>query len=428
MRRILLGLGTVLALLASPLPATAQAAGPVLDVAVTATPAFSPDGDGVRDRARVRFTLDHPARVVLEIRRHGLSGPEPLVQRERLGLLPAGAHSWRWDGRADGETVPDALYEVTVEAVRRSGGTTVRDQDVDKVEVDTVYRPGRIRRSDPVVYPRSTVVRDHVTLTMPSRERWVRARLVIRDPRGRAVFERSYRRRSGYHSREVVSFDWTARRDGEPLPAGTYTAVERGQDRAGNRGRSPRLEIAVSADPLVWQEVSRAVRPADGRAYSPCPIHGGTGPNGCADPEWQQCGTVVPSSVFPDGGLSHRSAVCPEPERSAFSFAGSQHLVRFPEAVRGIDAIRVAFTGAPTVAGETDTGTLLVGDQSVVSGSGGSSDWEQGTAFADGYRDPNFRSADLPPSAYWDFRAYGEDSFDVATFTLDVRYLAPDET
>lgn len=428
MRRIPLGLGTALALLASPLPAPAQAAEPALDVAVTSTPAFSPDGDGVRDRARVRFTLDHAARVVLEIRRHAWSGPEPLVRRERLGLLPAGAHAWRWNGRADGETVPDGLYEVTVEAVRRSGGTTVRDQDVDKVEVDTVYRPGRIRRSDPEVFPRTTVVRDHVTLTMPSRERWVRARLVVRDPRGRAVFERSYRRRSGYHEVEVVSVDWTARKDGEPLPPGTYTAVERGRDRAGNRGRSRPLEIEVSADPLVWQEVSRAVRPVDGRAYSPCPMHGGTGPNGCGDPEFQQCGTVAPSTVFPDGGLSHRSAVCPEPERSAYSFAGSQHLVRFPEAVRGLDAIRVAFTGAPTVAGETDTGTLLVGDQSVVSGSGGSSDWEEGTPFADGYRDPNFHSADLPPSAYWDLRAYGEDSFDVATFTLDVRYLAPDES
>lgn len=426
MRRIPLGLGTVLALLVAPFPGAVQAAGPATTVEVAATPAFSPDGDGVRDRARVRFTLERPGRVVLEIRRYAVSGPQPVVRRERLGTLPAGSHTWWWNGRADGATVPDALYLVAVEAVRRSGGTTVRDAGVDRVEVDTVYRPGRMRRSDPEVFPRTTVVRDHVTLTMPSRERWVRATLVIRDPRGRAVLERSYRRHAGYHEVEVVTLDWTARKGGEPLPPGTYKAVERGQDRAGNRGRSRPLEIGVSADPLVWQEVSRAVRPADGRAYNPCPIHGGTGPNGCGDPELQQCGTVVPSTVFPDGGLSHRSAVCPEPERSAMSFAGSEHLVGFPEAVRGLDAIRVAFTGAPTVAGEADTGTLLVGDQSVTSGSGASSDWEQGTAFAEGYHDPNFGSADLPPSAYWGFRAYADDSFDVATFTLDVRYLAPD--
>jgi len=428
MRRIALGLGTVLALLVSPLSGTAQAAESGLDVELGETAAFSPDDDGVRDRARVRFTLDHAARVVVEIRRHSVSGPEPLIRRERLGPRPVGSHTWWWNGRADGATVPDALYEVTVRAVRRTDGMTARDLDVDRIEVDTVYDPGRMLRSDPEVYPHTTVARDHVTLTMPSRERWVRATLVIRDPRGRAVFERSYRRRSGYHTREVVSFDWTARKGGDPLSPGTYTAVERGQDRAGNRGRSRPREISVAAEPLVWQEDSSAVRPADGSPWTPCPIHGGTGPNGCADPEWQQCGSVTPSSVFPDGGLSHPSAVCPEPERSAYSFAGSQHLVRFPEAVRGLDAIRVAFTGAPTASGEADTGTLIVGDQSVVSRSGGSSDWEHDTPFADGYRDPNFKSADLPPSAYWDFRAYGEDSFDVATFTLDVRYLAPDDS
>ena len=76
---------------------------------------FSPNGDGVSDRTRVTFRLDDRAYVSVLVRdRHGKA-----VRRAALGVLEAGRHVWRWDGRSNaGRVLPDAYYRVILSARR----------------------------------------------------------------------------------------------------------------------------------------------------------------------------------------------------------------------------------------------------------------------------------------------------------------------
>ena len=97
--------------------------------------------------------------------------------------------------------------------------------------------------------------------------------------------------------------------------------------------------------------------------------------------------------------------------------------MRVLEAPRGIDTFRVSFAGSPTTPGETDLGHLvpnangmdvLAGeiDTDVSSSGGAQTSWVEATILDH-------------EGAYWSFWTEGDDAFDVATFTLDVRYLAP---
>ena len=95
--------------------------------------------------------------------------------------------------------------------------------------------------------------------------------------------------------------------------------------------------------------------------------------------------------------------------------------------MRGVSAVRVAFVGAPTTAGEPDVGTLTVwgtpGGTSVV-GTTGQSPWTDNPAWGEG--DEGEPERDIPqraPGAAWSFATTGTDAVDVASFTVDVRYL-----
>lgn len=411
-------------LAALPGAAAAEAAG----VQISAPSWFSPNGDGVKDKARVTVRLDRPMDVRLQIE------PADALSVERrvdLGRLSSGTHVWTWNGRdRSGRTVPDQGYRVTAYATDSAGSASA----TDLVQVDTVFEPeltaptyGAEPGAPAHVYPRTTVVTDVLPLRALVHESAVAdLRVVVRDARGRVVRRADVARplpstdgRTYAHGRTV---GWTARRGGEPLPRGRYTAVLSGSDRAGNAGRAPRVRIWVSDDKLVWREATETVTPA-ATDFGPCDW---TTANGCG--EVPECGVVVPSTLF-DGGLSYRARAC-DPPRPYADIASSAHLLEVPEAtgVRGLAAVRVSFTGAPTTPGETDTGTLLVwgdgprADASVV-GTSGRSAWVDDPSWGEGKADDGY----LPqrdPAAAWSFVTEGTDSVDVATFTVDVRYLA----
>ena len=117
---------------------------------------------------------------------------------------------------------------------------------------------------------------------------------------------------------------------------------------------------------------------------------------------------------------------------SFHSRASSAHLLEVPEAtgVRGLSAVRIAFAGAPTTAGEPDTGTLRVwgdgteDDVSIV-GTTGQATWIDDPGWGEGdVGDPDRHLPRRDLAAAWSFSTLGTDSVDVATFTVDVRYLA----
>ena len=100
----------------------------------------------------------------------------------------------------------------------------------------------------------------------------------------------------------------------------------------------------------------------------------------------------------------------------------SLHVATVPDAVRGIDSYRVAFTGTPTRAGETDPLILHAADSVVTSSSAAQTPWLTSGAYLDG--EVGFMGIPpLRPSVLWSVETTGDDSFDVATFTLDLRYL-----
>lgn len=425
---LLLALASVLAVVGSlAVPDVAAAGDGAPDaVPVHAPRAFSPDGDGVQDTVRVRYRLERSARVTVTVTDR--MGYGDVVLRRHLGRRSAGRHAWTWDGRlAGGKRARDNRdHLVTVRA--RSGSGVSEGRQL--VLVDRRFRASQLKVGAPwgccvrggaaVVYPRSSDVRDSLSVQAVLREVGLaRGALTIRDRRGRVVLRRSLPRH-GRYSFVVKEVEWDGRdaRD-EPLPPGRYTAVVRGRDIAGNRGRSPSLALQVSEQRLEWHQEERSVRPSEGRDFGAyCATYSGA--NGC--PDIAPCGLLLPSARFPDG-LSHRAAPCTDYRAAWPAKATSFNLLEVPEAVRGVDSARVAFTGAPTFQGESDTGTLLLGDASVTSMSGAQTPWKTvWTMLGQPY---DGRLPAMPPAVHWFFETYGDDAFDVGTYTVELRYLRP---
>ena len=424
-----------LALLVSPALAvvpSANAAGNGWNVAAASR--FSPNGDGVKDTLSIRYRLPVGAHVRLTISPTAKRRRPVPVRRVDLGEQPAGTHTWTWNGRTQsGKQLVDKSYVIRLYDV---GPTTRQRERASKwVQVDTVFwaglttptygaRPGAPAR----VYPRTTAVTDTLDLDASAERQTTALELIIRNRKGRVVRRADVARPLTTTNGELYGYgrtvSWTAVRGGKPLPRGRYTAVVAGRDKAGNTGRSRTVKIWVSDDRLEWRETTTTVTP-DESDFGPCTY---SMANGCGD--YPSCGEVVASTLYA-GGLSYRSKPCEDPGYDK-SYASSSHLLEVPEAtgVRGLSAVRVAFAGTPTTAGESDTGRLHVWSRDGIEGAG----FIVGTTGQSTWIDPSWGEGDqgypdsyVPrrdPAAAWSFSTVGTDSVDVATFTVDVRYLA----
>ena len=300
------------------------------------------------------------------------------------------------------------------------GGTSERPLRIGPTKVTFGDLPP-VRAGKAVLHPRSTTVRDHLLFHPGIDGHAVRtARLVVRGPKGDVVLRRELPRRAF----PTVRWEGRDARTGRPLPPGRYRVRVLATDAAGNRVSAEPVTVRISGDRLVWVEETRQVVPDVVDHASTCGTWGDS--NGCGD--YDPCGEVEPSAVFP-GGLSHQG-VDPCPGLGSPG-AESDSWFTVSEAVRGVAAIRVAFTGAPTHAGEGDTGTVraysFATDSEVVatSATGASTGWVLDPWGGTGaWADPVRQTPRMPPSALWSFRTTGTDSFDVAAYTVDLRYLA----
>ncbi len=415
--------------LAGGAPATASAA--ARDAFALAAPnGFSPNGDGVKDTLRIKVTVPRRTHVRLTV---GSVGGRLEYRRVDLGRLPSGPHTWTWDGRnQSGKVVPDQAY--VIRAYDVAAGRNAAPVASEEVQVDTGFHPdlttptfGAGRKAPARVYPRTTVVTDTIDLRAIAHEKKVTLlELVIRNERGRVVRRADVDERLPYAVgggfRAIGrTVSWAAVRGGKPLPKGRYTAVVVGGDTAGNTGRSEPVDIWVSQEKLEWRETT-ATLTAQASRVEVCTYSGG---NGCGD--GAPCGQVVPSTLYA-GGLSYRPRACEPVDPRRSDAASARHMLEVPEAtgVRGLASVRVSFVGAPTTAGEADTGTLVVaGDQgdSTVLGTSGQSGWVEDPAWGEGL-DRSYPIPQRDPAALWSFSTSGTSSVDVATFTVDVRYLA----
>lgn len=430
MRRPASMLGLLLLLLAVPAavaPASASSKGAVDGFRVTAG-VFSPNGDGRDDELVIRYHLPRDADLV-QLRISALSaGPSQHVRLIELGSAERGSHTWTWNGRGKrGELVDDGVYDVHLSYA--GGSEAARD----RIAVDTNFSPRLVvdtgavlaTGANPAIYPRSTAVRDAIEFSVRAEHRTRRVSLTIRNARDRTVLRRVERGVEADEQGILLDQRWTARLDGVALPPGRYRAVVAGIDRAGNRGRDVQ-PLWVSKERLVWHEEVRTVLPYGSVGGGACFFDGGSG---CNDANYYNppCGTVTASQLFA-GGLSYRSAACPE-GRPGTDRASSSHWLPLPEAPRGVVSARVRFVGAPTHAGESDVGTLSISatdyEQTSHTTSGtGSETADVEPSYGHGVPADCSGSGDLiPPGVLWGFSTKHGNAVDVQEFVVTARYL-----
>ena len=120
----------------------------------------SPNGDGFRDAAVVRFRLGQPARVTLGAFASGEGAAAPRLVGRRTVQLAAGSHSLRWQPR---ETLAPRTYMVRLDAVDGHGGRSTL---------------GTLGPGDPSAHVVRVLGLD-AGFTRPSYEPGARARLVV---------------------------------------------------------------------------------------------------------------------------------------------------------------------------------------------------------------------------------------------------------
>jgi hypothetical protein len=402
--------------------------------AVKVTPfRFSPNGDGRRDVAKVRYTLPRRTSAVLLVTD---TSHTFVMRRVKLPAQAAGTHVWKWDGRrGNGDVITDQMLHVHLLLPGKGVGDK---HPVSRVKIDTAMQISldstswfsSDRKAPLKVWPRTRVVTDAVALNADTLDYKVRKlRLVIRDRKGRRVLSRNIDKPlfndGGYLYGRGEDFAWTARKGGtltgKPLPSGRYRVRVHGEDLAGNRARSKVLRVWVSRDRLVWAEKSFTLPAALGQV----PTVNARGTNARGGDDYTPCGVTVPSEIYP-GGWSLRSAICPPSKLWGTSHALQRWHVEAPGAdgVRGVQALRVAWTGTPTNAGETDVAELFVPGEEQEGPTTVAADPEAGytTSSSTGAQTP-WLHAPGTIDAQWTMITEDDNWVDVKEFTVDMKWL-----
>lgn len=209
--------------------------------------AFSPNGDGRRDDAKVDFVLDRPGRVTIRVTdpwRRTVRGP---VQVAGGRVLAAGKHSWTWDGSGpsrrglDGRTFLFDLRAASVVNGKTVTGSALGSRRID-LKPPTV---GVARILNPVVWgsgsrePHVVYLFAKSGTVWPQRSSGANSFLQVRNGAGRLVLNRSLEERG--HLAE-----WSPRSSGyKPAPPGRYLVSVMSEDWAGNRAESKRYAVTV---------------------------------------------------------------------------------------------------------------------------------------------------------------------------------------
>jgi hypothetical protein len=202
---------------------------------------FSPNGDGLRDRASIRFQITKRDEVTLAlvdsrgdvVRRLLRDANVPVDRRIQL---------W-WDGRTDGDVVaPDGYYRVRV-TLRRQGrsvfiGKPIKLDTIPPTPVLFVTSPGG--DGPAIARPGSPIA---VRFTGPHR---LRPSLAVW--RLTAKGARLVRRFFGHRGSDRAVWDGHLT-DGSPAPAGLYVIAVRLRDDFLNGGTSPILRPADAEHP-----------------------------------------------------------------------------------------------------------------------------------------------------------------------------------
>ena len=403
---------------------------------------FSPNGDHVKDKARIAFTLAKKSEVTVKVRR---TDSTRTVFRKELGKVTRGTHTWRWNGKNhDGRIVRDGQYRVVFVADQVAENGKTRRDSTD-LYVDTVYEPPGLTTNSAAVYPLTQVITDqigfrHGTLGDTEEDSAARVELRILNVNNEVVYTKA----EPYGDRRLALLGQGPGRDypvtwdgrdnaGQLLPAGKYRAVLDAVDLAGNAGTAGWAYVDVSGVPLVeatgavtvpptWNPYAAAASAGARFADGPVSTTGG-------DDFWPvPCGTVVASTVYPDAGaMSYRSSDACGGTALRPSIATARGAVDLMSvnAPRGIASVQVAMRGKPTVDGETDTAELRLGATTVVTSAAVAGE-SVTTATVVGWPWDATRER-VRAGASWEISTRGVDSYDVADVTVTYKYLTPQQ-
>ncbi len=214
-------------------------AAPITDTLLGDARFFSPNGDGVRDVARLRFRLRATQRIDADV----IDPAGARIRRLVDGESRAGAVRLSWDGRDDaGRAAPDGSYFLRVRLFHDEQTITL-PQDI---VLDTVAPTIEAAPPAEAVLVPGVAGRDRVSFAATASEP-VSMRLLVQriglDGRARRVFlERAPgqgRTRTLTWSGEVGSGKPASGRPDARLTPGSYVVGWTAADRAGNRVQAP---------------------------------------------------------------------------------------------------------------------------------------------------------------------------------------------
>jgi hypothetical protein len=205
--------------------------------AFRATPWFSPNGDGRFDRERISFRVKHTDDVTVEVVNPDGEVVRTLMRNGRM-LAYRQLPTLRWNGRTDdGGRARDGSYRVRV-TLRREGRSVVvprsfrLDTRPPKPRL-TAIGPQRDRVPRPELLPNR-----EGRATIHTRPAGRHAELLIfRTAPGRPRLVSRHPLRAGQ-----TTSSWSGRVGGRGVSPGTYLAVARWRDQAGNVGSSVPLD------------------------------------------------------------------------------------------------------------------------------------------------------------------------------------------
>ena len=284
---------------------------------------FSPNGDGVRDSTKIRLSLPRWADNV-QVRIGRRDSPQQAFRVVDLGRLRKGKHTWTWDGRRDdGTKVGDGAFRVEVVSSprrwRESTGAVVVDRAFSPGIAPSIQfslPPGQVPR----VFPRTTVVTDHVTLVDTGIRRYSGdpatglkgLRLEIRDKAGRVVLRQQMSRRSDEEpclqlttGRPASTASRCTRDATAPWSTGWTVPATMGPANPCGCGSRGLVGVARADGATRWSRLPRS----SGRASSTAALAAATSPRRPATLPPATCSPAV-SAIGPTPAASPSTAPC----------------------------------------------------------------------------------------------------------------------
>ena len=191
---------------------------------------LSPNNDGRKDTATLRFDLPKAQRVTVSLVDRTGEVVRTLADDR---FLSKGTHPFVWDGRDDdGVVVPDGIYRMRV-GLREEGRSVTAPRIL---HVDTVPpHPRIVAATPPTLVPGSSGRRGRVRVRFSGPDNPAPEVGVWRTDSGKALQVAGFKGRRGRQT-----FTWDGRINGARAPEGAYAFSITVEDKAGNRGSVPR--------------------------------------------------------------------------------------------------------------------------------------------------------------------------------------------